>query len=83
MKWSPTVPPAVRRGPVGSRRGPRGPVGPREGYVWGRTSIVHQYGTVERPVELCQVPSCQNMQGSDGNPSEPDTTRQAPTGPDG
>ena len=49
MKRGPTVPPAVRRGPVGSRRGPGGPVGPPEGPVWVRTSIVHQYGTIRDP----------------------------------
>ena len=59
MKRGPTVPPGVRGGSVGSLRGPGGPVGPPEGPVWLRTSIVHQYGTVERSVEPCRVPSCQ------------------------
>ena len=60
MKRGPTVPPAVRRGPVGSRRAPEGPVGTPECPVWVRTSIVHQYGTVERSVEPHRVLSCQN-----------------------
>ena len=47
-----------------------------------RTSIVHRYGTVERPVEPRQVPSCQK-QGSDGNPLKTVLVRQDPTSPDG
>ena len=43
-----------------------------------RTSIVHRYGTVERSVEPCRVPSCQN-----GNLLEPDMARRDPTSPDG
>ena len=85
MKRGPTVPPAVRRGSVGSRWAPRGPVGTPEGPVWVRTSIVHQYGTVERPVEPCRVlsgPVVPN-QGPDGNPSDPDMARGDPTSPDG
>ena len=41
MKRGPTVPPAVRRGPVGSRRGPGGPVGTPWGPVW----VLHQLCT--------------------------------------
>ena len=40
-----------------------------------RTSIVHRYGTVERPVEPPRVPSCQN--------SVPTETRRNPIWPDG
>ena len=54
----PTVPPAVRRGSVGSRRDPGGPMETPWRAQGVRTSIVHQYGTVERPVEPCLVPSC-------------------------
>ena len=61
MKRGPTVPPGVRRGPVGSRRGPGGPVGTPEGPVWVRTSIVHRYGTVERPVEPRRVTTCSEL----------------------
>ena len=84
MKRGPTVPPVVRRGPVGSRRGPRGPVATPEGSVWVRTSIVHRYVTVARSVEprLDRTGPVVPSQGSDGNPSEPDMTRQAPMGPD-
>ena len=60
MNRGPTVPPAVRRGSVGSRLGTGGPVGTPEGPVWVRTSIVHQYGTVERSVDPPRVLSCQN-----------------------
>ena len=59
MKRGPTVPPAVRWGPVGSRRAPGEPVGPLEGAVWVCTSIVHRYGAVERWVGPRWVPSCQ------------------------
>ena len=40
-----------------------------------RTSIVHRYGTVERSVEPCRLPSCQI--------SVPTETRQNPMWPDG
>ena len=62
MKWGRTVAPAVRRGIVGSRRGPGGPVGTPDpkGSIWVRISIVHRYGTVERSAEPRRVPSCQN-----------------------
>ena len=59
MKRGPTVPPGVRWGPVGSQRGAGGPVGTPQGPVWVRTSIVHQYRTVERSVEPRRVLSCQ------------------------
>ena len=39
-----------RRAAVGARRGPGGPVGTLWRAQGVRTSIVHQYGTVERPV---------------------------------
>ena len=64
MKRGPTVPLALRRGPVVSQRGLRGPAGTPEGPVWARISIVHQYGTVKRSVEPRRVPSGQK-QGSD------------------
>ena len=51
VKRGPTVPPAVRRGSVGSRRASGGPVGTPWRAQGVRTSIVHRYGTVERPVE--------------------------------
>ena len=81
MKRGPTVPPAVRRGPVGSRRASRRPMGTPEGPVWVRISIVHRYGTVERSVETCRVPSCQNMVPTEAcrNPIWPDGTRRALT----
>ena len=63
-------------GPLGARRVPTRPAeGP-----WGRQiegpvrvckSIVHRFGTVERPV----LPN----QGSRGNPSEPNMARRDPT----
>ena len=60
MKRGLTVPPAVRRGSVGSRRGSGGPVGTPWRAQGVRTSIVHLYGPVERSVEPRRVPSCQN-----------------------
>ena len=80
IQRGPTVPLAVRRGSVGSRRGPRGPVGPPQGPAWVRMSIVHRYGTVERSVEPRQVPSCQNRVPTETrrNPIWPDRTRPAP-----
>ena len=74
MKWDPMVPPAVRRGPVGSRRGPGEPEGPWECPVWVRTSIVHRYGTVERSVD---------RRAKTGFRRKPVRTRYDPTGPDG
>ena len=46
-----------------------------------RTSIVHQYGTVERSVEPRRVPSCQNRVPTETrrNPIWPDGTRRALT----
>ena len=46
-----------------------------------RTSIVHRYGTVERSVEPCRVPSCQNRVPTEThrNPIWPDGTRRALT----
>ena len=51
------------------------------GPVWVRTSIVHQYGTVERSVEPRRVLSCQNRVPTETrrNPIWPDGTRRAPT----
>ena len=48
-------------------------MGTLEGPVWVRTSIVDQYGTVERCVEPRRVPSCQM------DPIWPDGTRRALT----
>ena len=81
MKRGPTVPPAVRWGSIGSRRGLGGPGGLPDGPVLVRTSIVHRYGTVERPFEPCQVPSCQNRVPTETRwkPMWPDGTRRAPT----
>ena len=78
MKRGPTVPPGVRRGSVGSRRAPGGPLGTPEGPVWVRTSIVHQYGTVERSVEPHWVLSFQNRVPTETcrNPTWPDGTRR-------
>ena len=50
MKQAPTVPPAGRRGPVGSRRGSQRPLGLQQGPQGVRILVVHGYGTVERPV---------------------------------
>ena len=46
-----------------------------------RTSIVHRYGTVERPVEPRRVPLCQNRVPTETrrNPIWPDGTQRAPT----
>ena len=82
MKQGLMVPPAVRRGSVGSRQAPRRPVETPWRAQGVRTSIVHRYGTVERSGEPCRVPSCQNS-CSDGNPLEPDMARQDLTSPDG
>ena len=51
------------------------------GLVWVRISIVHRHGTVERFVEPCRVPSCQNRVPTESrrNPIWPDGTRRAPT----
>ena len=70
-----------RRRSARSRRGPGGPVGPPECPVWVRTSIVHRYGTAERPVEPRQVPSCQNRVPTETrqNPIWPERTRRAST----
>ena len=59
MKRGPTVPPAVRQGSVGPRRGPGGPVGTPWRAQRVCTSIVHRYGPIERSVEPRRVPSCQ------------------------
>ena len=59
MKISRMVPPAGRRGSVGSRKGPQRARGDVVACQGVRTSIVHPYGTVERSVEPCWVPSCQ------------------------
>ena len=83
MKRGPTVPPAVRRGPVGSRRGPARRAcgdagGSRMGPDINRTPI-RDSRAIRRPPSGPVVPK----QGSDGNPSEPDMARQDPTSPDG
>ena len=81
MKRGPTVPPAVRRGPVGTRRASGGPAGTPWRAQGVRTSIVHRYGTVERSVEPRRVPSCQNRVPTETrrNPIWPDGTRRALT----
>ena len=83
MKRGPTVPPTVRQGPVGSRQGPRGLVGTPEGPgpVWVRTSIVHQYGAVERSVEPRRIVLCQIRVPTETrrNPIWPNGTRRALT----
>ena len=54
---SPLDPLEGRRAAVGARRGPGGPVGTLWRAQGVRTSIVHQYGTVERPVGRLHAPS--------------------------
>ena len=78
MKRGPTVPPAVRRGSVGSRWGPRGLVGTPWRAQGVRTSIVHRFGPVERSVEPRRVPSGQNRVPTETcrNPIWPDRTRR-------
>ena len=46
-----------------------------------RTSILHRYGTVERPVDPCRVLSCQNRVPTETrwNPTWSEVTRQALT----
>ena len=75
MKQGPMVPPAVRRGSIGSRRGARGPVGTLWRAQGVRTSVVHQYGQSSDPLDdymlraalevihvFCQKPTCpQNL----------------------
>ena len=55
MKRSLTVLAAVRRAAVRSQQGCGGSVGMPQGPAWVRTSIAHQYGTVERSVETHRV----------------------------
>ena len=52
-------------------------MGTPEGPVWLRTSIVLQYGTVERSVEPRRVPSCQIRVPTETrrNPMWPERTR--------
>ena len=80
MKRGPPVPPAVRRGPVGSRWAPGacGDAGrSRMGPYMSRAPI-RDSRAIRRALSGPVVPN----QGSDGNPSEADMTRQAPTSPD-
>ena len=51
------------------------------GPVWVRTSIVHRYGTPERPVEPRRVTSCQKKIPTETcrNPIWPDRPRRALT----
>ena len=81
MKISRTVPPAGRLEPVGARRGHGGPVETPWRAQGVRTSILHRYGTVERPVEPCRVLSCQIRvpTGTCRTPIWPDGTQQALT----
>ena len=73
---------AVRQGPGGSQRGP----GRRRGDAGGS----HMGPYIDRaPIQDSRA-TCRALsgpivprQGSNGNPSEPDMARQAPTGPDG
>ena len=79
MKRGPTVPPAVRRGPVGSRWGP---AGARIG------SLMAPYisrAPIQDSRAICRAPSGPVVpkQGSDENPPEPDMARWDPTSPDG
>ena len=55
---SPLDPLEGRRAAVGARRGPGGPVGTPWRAQGVRTSILHQYGTVGRPVGRLNAPSC-------------------------
>ena len=75
------MPPGVRRGSVGCRRASGGPVGTPWRAQGVRTSIVHRYGTVERSVKPCRVPSCQNRVPTETHrkPFWPDKTRRALT----
>ena len=79
MKRGPTVPPAVRRGPVGSRRGTGGPVGPPEGPVWVRTSQsctnTGQSSDLSTPLGSHRAKTVFRR--------KPVGTRYDPTGPDG
>ena len=71
-------PPGARRVPTGPRRARGDAVGSRMGPYINRAPIRDSRAT-HRALSGPVVPK----QGSDGNPSEPDMTRQAPTGPDG
>ena len=79
MKRGPTVPPAVRRGPVESRRAPGAAVVACPGGPYINRAPIRDSRAIRRALSGPVVPK----QGSDGNPSEPDMTQQAPTGPDG
>ena len=83
MKRGPTVPPAVRRGPVGSRWGLEGP--------WGRRRV--PYGSLHhsfintglqnsRAIRRGPSGPVVPKQVSNGNRSEPVMAREDPTGPD-
>ena len=82
MKRGSTVHPAVRRGarrvPMGPRRARGDAVACPGGPYINRASI-RDSRAIRRAPSGPVVPN----QGSDGNPSEPDMTRQAPMGPDG
>ncbi len=71
---------------MGAAGGPSGADRPSEAHgdavgSWVRTSIVHRYGTVDRPVEPCWVPSCQNgvRMETPRNPTWPDGTQGVST----
>ena len=70
-------PPGVRWVPTGPRRARGAAGGSRMAPYINRASIRDSRAT-RRALSGPVVPN----QGSDGNPSEPDMTRQAPTGPD-
>ena len=78
MKRGPTVPPGVRRVPTGPRRAHGGAGGSRMGPYINRAPI-RDSRAIRRPSSGPVVPK----QGSDGNLSELDMTRQAPMGPNG
>ena len=81
MKRGPTVPPAVRGGfrrvPTGPRRA-RGDAGRSRMGPYMSHAPIRISRAIRRALSGPIVPK----QGSDGNPSEPDMTRQAPTSPD-
>ena len=78
MKRGPTVPLGVCRVPTGPWRA-RGDAGGSRMGPYINCAPIRNSRAIRRAPSGPVVPN----QGSDGNPSEPDMTRQAPTGPDG
>ena len=78
MKRGPTVSPGVRGVPTGPQRARGDAVGSHIGPYINRAPI-QDSRAIRRAPSGPVVPN----QGSDGNPSEPDVTRQDPMGPDG